>query len=146
MKLLEPTLQGLAHFGKSDIVTLQCIAAIADTVFYIPEFGTGYAALRWCIENVIPLEVLEPYSKQAAVVRYEDLSSNINLFYDLCDAFNLELISNLKQHFKQPSSKTHPASAWLRQGDKKNMLTYIDISKINRILDVFKTQLYSRRY
>src|SRR5690606_19281336 len=36
---------------------------------------------RWCIENVIPLEVLEPYTNNSAVIKYEDLVGDIQVFY-----------------------------------------------------------------
>ncbi|TDU34415.1 hypothetical protein BXY82_2736 [Gelidibacter sediminis] len=101
--------------------------------------------LRWCIENVIPLEVLKPYSVNASVVRYEDLLDNVDLFYNLCATYNLEPAVNLEKHFKQPSSKTHPNSAILKNHGEIKSLPKQTLKEINAILDIFKTTLYARR-
>ena len=102
--------------------------------------------LRWCIENVIPLEVLEANTNQVTVIRYEDLFSNIQVFYDLCKRFQIEPISDLQRYYKQPSTKTHPKSM-IRQADtlKKDWSDF-ELNQIKGILDIFKTELYSRNY
>lgn len=142
-----PWLYDLSYFAEQEkLVTL-----IKDKFSYdITQFETltdvEKLALRWCIENVIPLEVLEPYSGKAEVVRYEALSNNIQLFSDLCAAFGLEPVANLERHFKQPSSKTHPESVFLQKGSDTNKLSTAERIQINKILDVFKTQLYAKQY
>lgn len=140
-------LYDLSYFANQEkLVTL-----IKDKFLYdITQFETltdvEKLTLRWCIENVIPLEVLEPYSEEAVVVRYEALSNNIQLFYDLCAAFHLEPVANLERHYKQPSSKTHPESVFLQKGSDKNKLSTAELIQINKLLDVFKTQLYTKHY
>jgi len=101
--------------------------------------------LRWCIENVVPLEVLEPYKGKALVIKYEDLISDISLFYDLCNQFQLEPIDNLETYYKMPSSKTHKHSAIRTQKPKEFVLDGTDLEQINGVLDLFKTTLYPRK-
>lgn len=101
--------------------------------------------LRWCIENVLPLERFESYNDHVKVVRYEELFSDIQVFYSLCEEFNLEPISNLKDSYSKPSSKTHPDSNVLKQQKKPVAWSEDELKKINNILDAFKTQLYSRQ-
>jgi hypothetical protein len=142
-----PWLYDLSHFAKQE----KLVKRIQDLFNYdITQFKSlsdvEILALRWCIENVIPLKVLEPYSEQASVVRYEDLSSNIELFNELCDTYKLEPVSNLQHYFKQPSSKTHPEGSIYKKDKDTNKLSVNALLAINKILDVFKTKLYARCY
>lgn len=98
--------------------------------------------LRWCIENVVPLEVLKPISDDYAVIRYEDLFSNIQEFYDLCTRFNLEPISNIELMYRQPSTKTHPMSTIITKKEKQSVLSESDVMAINDVLKAFQTKLY----
>ncbi|WP_033956519.1 sulfotransferase domain-containing protein [Psychroserpens jangbogonensis] len=116
-----------------------------DITQYKNLTDTEKLCLRWCIENVIPLEVFNGYQNKSAVVKYEDLISNIQEFYDLCDTFSIEPIVNLKSHYRTPSSKTHPESGLLT--NKKQSTTKItpqDRADVNKLLDIFETQLYKR--
>lgn len=100
--------------------------------------------LRWCIENVIPLEGHNGYQGQARVIKYEDIVSNIDLFIELCHFFDLIPITNLEASYRQPSTKTHPESS-IRHGEvQKGALSNDEIIKINGILDRFNTKLYDR--
>lgn len=141
-----PWLYDLSHFTKQEKL-VQLI--LENFNFDIRQFKSltdvEVLTLRWCIENVIPLEVLEPYSNTASVVRYEDLSSDINLFHELCTTYNLEPVSNLERYFNQPSSKTLPEGGFYKKDTKVNMLPESTIIVINKVLDVFKTTLYTRR-
>jgi hypothetical protein len=101
-------------------------------------------ALRWCIENVIPIEEFKNYTEQITVVRYEELSNDINYFYDICRDFNLEVDPNLPLKYRQPSSKTHPESYTYKRNLKTNILPESTLREINRILDAFGTTLYER--
>lgn len=104
-------------------------------------------ALRWCLENVIPLEVLGGYKGRALVIRYEDLKNDIGLFYDLCNTFDLEPREDIERVYKRPSSKTHPKSTIA--GASKELygtLSQESVSEINTVLDVFKTKLYQKHH
>lgn len=103
-------------------------------------------ALRWCIENVIPLELLPSAKGHYEVVRYEDLFEDLQYFYQLCDRFDLQPISSLEQDYRFPSSKTHSRSALLTKKSSYSMDSTSDLDAIQGILNTFKTQLYPTTY
>lgn len=99
--------------------------------------------LRWCIENVISLEVLERPKHKFEVVRHEVLLQDITFFYGVCERFVLEPLSDLELRYKNPSSKMHPRSKILSESSSKSALLDAEtMQEINSILNVFKTQLY----
>lgn len=99
--------------------------------------------LRWCIENVISLEVLERPKHKFEVVRHEVLLQDITFFYGVCERFGLEPLSDLELRYKNPSSKMHPRSKILSESSSKSALLDAEtMQEINSILNVFKTQLY----
>ena len=142
-----PWLYDLSYFVSQDrLVQLVQNHVDFDIRAYKTLTPVETLALRWCLENVVPLEFLEPYTGKMKVVRYEELTQDMNLFYDLCDCFNLEPVANLQAYYKQPSSKTHPDSALVTTAFKKPVLSSDDLSQINTILAIFKSTLYPRRY
>ncbi|WP_299226420.1 sulfotransferase domain-containing protein [uncultured Psychroserpens sp.] len=141
-----PWLVDLSHF----VAQTKLVQTLKDKFNYnLLEYKTlttvQILALRWCIENVLILETEARITHTYEVVRYEDLFKNIQTFYDLCNKFDLEPISNLDHYYKQPSSKTHPESKLLSNSNKKSYLTDNDIDQINDILDKFNTDLYPRK-
>ncbi|WP_203459570.1 sulfotransferase family protein [Lacinutrix sp. WUR7] len=142
-----PWLYDLTHFVEQEKL-VQLIQEVYqyDITQYKNLSEVAILTLRWCIENVIPLEVFTPYSGKATVVRYEELSKNIDMFYELCTTYHLEPVPNLQKYFKQPSSKTHPEGAIYNKDAKKNALPEEVLLEINQILDVFKLTLYARRF
>ncbi|MCX7549064.1 sulfotransferase domain-containing protein [Xanthomarina sp. F1114] len=141
-----PWLYDLSHFAKQEkLVKLILDNYNYDLLKYNNLTDVEVLALRWCIENVIPLELLEPYSGKASVVKYEDLLTNMELIYELCETYNMEAVPNLQKHFKQPSSKTHPNSTLHKNNVEKKRLSKETLQDINTILNIFKTNLYSRR-
>lgn len=101
--------------------------------------------IRWCLENVIPLQVKSAYSFKAKIVRHEDLRNDINLFLDLCNYFDLEPISNLPEKYRAPSSKTHPRSEVRGPISDSVKFSQEELRDINGILDIFKCDLYPRQ-
>jgi hypothetical protein len=55
-------------------------------------------------------------------------------------------VNNLKHYFKHPSSKTHLEVSIYKKEEKRNILPDRALTAINKMLDVFKTKLYARRY
>lgn len=102
--------------------------------------------LRWCIENVIPLQVQGPYKNKHEIVRHEDLRNDIQVFLDICEKFDIEPLEDIYKEYTRPSSKTHPKSNILdRQSNYKKFKGH-ELQDINRILDQFKCDLYPREY
>lgn len=103
-------------------------------------------ALRWCVENVIPLEVWEHYSYKSQVVRYEDLYQDIGYFYKLCETFKLNPIGNIEEIYRLPSTKTHHKSTIKTKAVQQQLFSSSEFEEINYILDAFQTKLYPRRH
>lgn len=102
-------------------------------------------AIRWCLENVIPLQILQPYTYKHQVVKHEDLRSDIQVFLNICKKFNIEPMDNIEQEYKRPSSKTHPKST-IRNGNQNiTNFSAIQLQEINNVLDIFQCTLYPRK-
>ncbi|MEY8848355.1 sulfotransferase domain-containing protein [Psychroserpens sp. XS_ASV72] len=141
-----PWLFDLSIFSKQD----KLVDKIMETFNYdIRRYSNlnpiEQLTLRWCIENVLPLEVLGGYTRQSKIIKYEDLSRDLNVFLELCHQFSLEPISNVKEFYRTPSSKTHPDSQIITQKNKaKNTFSVSERKAINNLLDIFETELYPR--
>ncbi len=98
--------------------------------------------VRWCLENVIPFEINEIPSKNYYVIKHEDLRENINIYKNLCANLNLEVVNNLENEYKKPSSKAHPKSIVRGERDQRKFMTEDEEDLINNILDKFKQNLY----
>ncbi|MBN2478039.1 sulfotransferase family protein [Candidatus Micrarchaeota archaeon] len=102
--------------------------------------------LRWCLENVIPLQLKEAYPFKSEVVRHEELKKDISVFYELCGKYDLEPQKDLQEKYGLPSSKTHPKSVVINKaGSKSVTFTAKEYRRINKILDIFEVSLYPRR-
>lgn len=140
-----PWLYDLSIFTKQESL----VSLIFDNFNYDISQINNYSdieilTLRWCIENVIPLEISKSYNKQSMVLRFEDLKNDKNCFLELCDFFNLEPISDLEKEYTRPSSKTHPKSQIMNSKYSYDDLSVKEYKLINAIFDVFRTQLYTR--
>lgn len=101
--------------------------------------------LRWCLENVLPLQVWENYRYKNRIIKYEDLRNDIQIFLDLCKDFDLEPLSNIKTEYDRPSSKTHPKSTIINKEAKNLKFSSEELQRINAVLDVFKCNLYPQK-
>lgn len=101
--------------------------------------------LRWCLENIIPLQVCESYQYKHRIVKHEDLRNDIQVFLDLCKEFNLEPLSDIEKEYKRPSSKTHPKSSIINKKAKDLKFSTEELHRINRLLDIFKCNLYPQK-
>ena len=104
--------------------------------------GMEVLALRWCLENVVPLQCVRNTAKDYAVVKYEDLRINVNNYLKLCAQFNIEPIANIEEVYKKPSSKTHPKSAILDPNENLLSFNETELAKVNRVLMQFKQSFY----
>lgn len=141
-----PWLYNLEHFKQQkDLVQVVKenfkFDLIEDTKAFTP---LEILTVRWCLENVLPLQILEPYQYKHRIVKHEDLRSDIQVYLDLCIEFDVEPLSNIEKEYQRPSSKTHPNSD-IRIGNlthkKSKSQNYIEI---NSVLDIFKCILYPR--
>lgn len=102
--------------------------------------------LRWCLENVIPLQQSEPYAYKHRIVKHEELRKDVQVFLDICKEFNLKPMANINEEYGRPSSKTHPRSNIINKNSKYKDFDKIELEQINKLLDVFKCTLYPRKY
>lgn len=102
-------------------------------------------AIRWCLENILPLQVRDPYTYKSKIVYYENLRNDISLFQELCRFFELQPIKDLSEKYNVPSSKTHPGSEIRGTIRKQSKFTSQEYREINSILDVFGCILYQRQ-
>lgn len=107
---------------------------------------TERRTIRWCIENVLPLELWKfQESESYHVVRYEALFSDVQAFLDLCARVQLQPVANLAERYRKPSTKTHKNSALLspkKQNPEEHQLSVQEREAVTKILRIFKTQLY----
>ncbi|MFD1014607.1 sulfotransferase domain-containing protein [Winogradskyella rapida] len=140
-----PWLFDLSHFtAQPDLVAFIKKEFDFNISNYAKLSKTEVLALRWCIENVVPISRFANYLERITVVRYEDLLGDISLLRNICHTFNLEVAPNLDAIYNRPSSKTHPKGALVT--NKTMDLSDETIAGINNILDIFKTDLYERRF
>lgn len=99
--------------------------------------------LRWCIENSVPFL---NSSQNFQFIKYEAIKSNIQVYLELCEKFNLKPLSNIDDVFNQPSSKTHKKSDIITGTISKRNLSPEEYIILNRYLDIFKINLYKREY
>ncbi|WP_418511944.1 sulfotransferase family protein [Corallibacter sp.] len=140
-----PWLYDLSHFvNQPHLVKLIQETFHYDITQYQSLSPIEILAIRWCIENVLPIDIFTEYQSKINVIRYEDLVLNIEEFYKLCENYNLKPVENLQEFYKQPSSKTHPESTRILKNRNKKHFSENDIGKINSIFDVFNVTLYPR--
>jgi len=133
----------LSHFQKQpDLVALlldRFSVKISDLESYSE---VELLALRWCIENVLPLEVFEIPTHQFEVVRYEYLIEDVQHYIDLCKRFDVVPAEDIATKYRRPSSKTHPTQHTLDATQSSAKFDVIQLQQINKILQLFKTKLY----
>lgn len=102
--------------------------------------------VRWCLENVLPLQIFEPYCYKHKILKHEDLRNDIQVFLDLCKEFDLVPMANIEKEYTRPSSKTHPRSAIIDKDAKTKGFSAEELLSINIVLDIFKCKLYPRKH
>lgn len=99
--------------------------------------------LRWCIENVIPLKILEKSpSDNYVFIKYEDLAADINVFYDLCEQFDITYPKNIEDFFTLPSSKAHSKGTISKTMQRQKIFSASELNDINSILNIFGSKFY----
>ncbi len=142
-----PWLYNLEHFKNQP----ELVKIIKESFNYDLEIDTKgineleILTLRWCIENVLPLQVFEPYQYRYRIVRHEDLRNDIQVFLGLCKEFDFDPLANIDEEYKRPSSKTHPRSTVRNQSAEVKEFSIEELRIINKILDAFECKLYPRK-
>lgn len=138
-----PWLYDLSHFAKqNDVVELVKQHSGIDLKQINHYSEVELLALRWAIENCIPLEVLGGYGDNALVIKHEEISKNISLFYDLCKRFNIEPKDNIEATYKRPSSKTHAKSYINSDKEESLELSNTEKLQVQSIIQAFGSKLY----
>ena len=141
-----PWLYDLSHFENQPKLT----EFLSDNYGFSWKEAEDYSeikklAIRWCIENKVVFDMQPDNGKQFVKLKYEELKSDINMYYQLCKELNIEPLDNIEDVYKRPSSKTHPKSDIVSVSKNKNQLSSTLILEINDILDRFNVTLYDRK-
>ena len=141
-----PWLYNLKYFQEQprlvQLVKQQFNFDLSNTTTYSP---LEILTIRWCMENVLPLQLWEPYQFEHSVVRYEELRNDLQVFLDLCDKYEVQPLADIHTEYRRPSSKTHPKSTIIYKKAEAPKLTNEEIKQINKLLDIFQCNLYPRR-
>lgn len=103
---------------------------------------TEKLVVRWCIENVIPLEHFAFTHENFHIVKHEDLRNDINVYKNLCEDLGLEAVDNIEVEYTKPSSKTHPKSTIHGGIDEREFLDENDLDLVRSLLKQFRQSLY----
>jgi len=141
-----PWLYDLSHFMKQDELSL----FLKENYSFNWGNFENYTeiqklTIRWCIENQVVLDKNKAVNDNFKILRYEALKSDINMYYSICEAFNIKPLSNIKEVYNRPSSKTHPKSNIRGVQQKTKRFELRDIKEINKILDNFNVDFYKRQ-
>ena len=94
------------------------------------------------LKIAIPLEIIGGYDSNALVVKHEEISNDINMFFNLCNKFNIKPRMDIEKVYKKPSSKTHLKS-YISLGNKgPSQLSLSEKKKVKQILQLFNSKLY----
>ncbi|SHI37559.1 hypothetical protein SAMN04488096_101339 [Mesonia phycicola] len=138
-----PWLYDLSHFAEQDHLVELVDQHFKFNLKDVSKFNeTEILTIRWCLENVIPLQVQESYPYKSTVIKHEDLRADVNVYLKLCSDFNLEPVKNIEKAYKRPSTKAHPKSEVRVSSSGQLKLDQLELTQINTILDRFETTLY----
>lgn len=138
-----PWLYNLKHFKAQK----KLVDFVEDTFNFDLLSTESYSrlqilAIRWCLENVIPLQFLAPYRYKHQIVKHEDLRSDIKVFLNICETFDIAPLQNIEKEYVRPSSKTHPKSNIINKDVKVSDFNDEELKEMNIILNLFKCTLY----
>jgi hypothetical protein len=138
-----PWLFNLEHFkNQTELVKLVKEKFNFDLLKTEDLSALEILTLRWCLENVLSLQVFEPYQYKHRVIKHEDLRNDLQIFLNLCKDFNITPIANIGKEYKRPSSKTHPKSTIIDNTKNDEKFTLEEMHRINGMLKVFQCKLY----
>ena len=99
--------------------------------------------LRWCIENIVPLQLLDKVpSKNYVFIKYEDLAADINVFYNICQQFDMDYPENIEKLYTLPSSKVHSSGTLFQNTTPRATFNLNEMKDIQTILDIFDLKRY----
>lgn len=92
--------------------------------------------LRWCLENIVALEIQKSKSTNYKVIKFEELRMDKQVYISICKEFNLQTVPDLDTVYERPSSKSH--SRGLKGNKPKSTsLDQHELDSIKAILKAF---------
>lgn len=138
-----PWLYDFSYFlNQTHLVKLIQTEFNYDLTLINSKCNTEKLAVRWCLENVIPLQIEQRPKQNFHLIKHEDLRADINIYKNLCSTLNLEVVDNIEEEYIKPSTKTHPKSSIRGKEDQRIFVKYDEKQLIKQILMQFKQQLY----
>ncbi len=142
MRVKFPWLFNLNHFQEQEELVVLIKEKIGFDITKNSYSDIEKLAIRWCIENVVPLQLKGDFINKANVVKYEDLKGNFDVFKQLTTAFNVDLHPKIESYFLKPSSKTHPKSTIIKGKQAESSLPDNEYKLVKNILREFDVTLY----
>lgn len=101
-------------------------------------------AVRWCLENIVALEIQKHNSIRYKIVKFEEMRNNKDEYVQICNEFSLQRVSNIDVIYDKPSSKSHSRGL---KGNKPKICTLEEeeLKKIGVILQKFGLERYPIR-
>lgn len=96
---------------------------------------------RWCLENVVALDLYRIKKDNFKLIKFEDLRSDQELFLKICKEFNLQPYFQLEAVYGAPSSKSH-RQGLKGEGPKNCSLSDEEINSIGEVLRTFRQEFY----
>lgn len=98
-------------------------------------------ALRWCLENIVALEIQKNRNPDYRIIKFEELRNDKNVYLNLCKDLDFDTISNIDTVYDRPSSKSHPRGL---KGTKikEATLNESELESISVILQTFGLDFY----
>lgn len=98
-------------------------------------------ALRWCLENIVALEIQKNRNSDYRVIKFEELRNNKNVYLNLCKDLDLDTLPDIDTIYERPSSKSHPRGL---KGTKiqKATLNESELGSISVILQTLGLDFY----
>lgn len=98
-------------------------------------------AVRWCLENIVTLDIYKNRNTNYKVVKFEALRNDKQIYMNICKEFNLQTLPDIDAVYENPSSKSHSRGL---KGNKpqKISLNQEELESISAILQTFNLDFY----
>lgn len=136
-----PWLYDLNHFeNQKDLVALVKKEFNYDISQWRELSPTEILALRWALENCLPLKNKASFGTSYKVVSHQKLRNDPALFRSLAKEVDFDVVDQLDSRYGKPSSKAHAKG--LKGEFEEEEVQQLERQEIQQILDAFNFEEY----